>query len=200
MRAWIGGGPCSGKSSIADIISARLDGLVYHADDDFVEHGARASQNSRIRQVTEASFAELFQRNVDVMLADYLAVSEEEFPMIVEDLPDASSAPLVVEGCALLPALMPAVLTSEDVFVVLAPSEAFQRRMYAARPGVAGMLEGSRDPNVVWESWRRRDAAFSALVREDAVRLGFPIIDVDGTDSIETVTERVWALVRGDGA
>jgi hypothetical protein len=104
-------------------------------------------------------------------------------------LPNTSSAPLAVEACALLPALVSTVLTARDVFVVLAPSEAFQRRLYAARPGVAEMLEKCRDPNLVWESWRRRDAAFSALVREDAVRLGFPGIDVDGADSRETVTD-----------
>jgi hypothetical protein len=80
-----GGGPCSGKSSIADVIGARLDGLVYHADEYLLQHGARGPQNSRIRQVTEASFADLSQRDVEVMLSDYLAVSEEEFPMIVED-------------------------------------------------------------------------------------------------------------------
>ena len=174
--------------------------MVYHADEYFLQHGARAPRNSRIRQVTEASFADLFQRDVEVMVSDYLAVNEEEFPMIVEDLPDASSAPVVVEGCALLPTLMSAVLTSQDVFVVLSPSEAFQRRVYATRPGVAAMLDGTRDPKLVWESWRRRDAAFSALVREDAVRLGFPVIDVDGTNSRDSVTDRVWALVRGEGA
>ncbi len=200
IRIWIGGGPCSGKSSIADVIAARLGGFVYHADEYFLQHGARAPQNSRIRRVTEASFADLFQREVEVMLSDYLAVSEEEFPMIVEDLPDTSSAPLVVEGCALLPCLMSAVLMPQDVFVILAPSEAFQRRTYAGRPGVAGMLEEVRNPNLVWESWRRRDAAFSALVREDAIRFGFPVIDVDGTESIDTVANHVWALVQVEGA
>ena len=196
MRVWIGGGPCSGKSSIADAIAARLDAAVYHADDYFLPHGARAPANSRIRWVAKASFADLFQRDADEMLSDYLAVSEEEFPMIMEDLPDAASGSLIVEGCALLPSMMPAVLTPQDVFVVLAPSEAFQRRTYADRPWVSALVQGVRDPEAAWESWRQRDAAFSALIREDAVRFDFPIIDVDGSESIDTVANRVWALVE----
>ena len=119
--------------------------------------------------------------------------------MIVEDLPDTSSASLAVEGCALLPSLMSAILMPQDVFVILAPTEAFQRRVYAGRPGVAEMLEQVRDQNLVWEAWRHRDAAFSALVREDALRCGFPVIDVDGAEPSDIVADRVWALVSGKG-
>lgn len=149
--------------------------------------------------MTETSFANLFQRDEKAMLSDFLAVSHEEFPMIVEDLSDASSASLVVEGCALLPSHVSAVLLAQDVYVVLAPTEEFQRRVYAARPGVAEVLKQVGEPKVVWESWRRRDAAFSALVREEALRFGVPVIDVDGGESIDTVAERVWALVQCDG-
>lgn len=199
MRVWIGGGPCGGKSSVADRIAQKHRGSVYHADEHFLEHGARAPKDTVLGRVAASSFAQLFARDVAAMVADYVAVSQEEFPMIVEDLPDPGPEVLVVEGAALLPSLLRDIVAPEDVAVVLAPAEAFQRRVYAERPWIAGLLNQVADPERVWESWRRRDVAFSTMVREEAVRAGIPVIDVDGTEPIDAIADRAWGLVGHAG-
>ena len=200
MRVWLGGAPCSGKSTVAELLAVQLSLPVYRADSFFTVHGKSAPAGSVLNRIAASSFALNFQRPVDAMLQDFVSASREEVPLIDADL----SAPhwrngAIVEGCALLPSAVRTVASPGDAAVFMLPTEQFQREAYRARPWAAGLLAEVPDPALVWENWRQRDVAFANLVGAEARTLGLPVVIIDGTRSVYEVAALVHAHVVGAG-
>ena len=106
---WLGGSPCAGKSSVADLLAERYDLTVYRCDDAYFRHTQICNpiDQPTLYAITTMSWDEIWMRPVDVQVASELAAYREEFPMILADLstlpPDR---PILVEGAACLPNLV----------------------------------------------------------------------------------------------
>lgn len=187
-RIWIGGSPCSGKSSVAESLGSALDLPVYHADEFFDQHAKRASSDSVFACITTWSPEQIFLRDIGEMLADFVKLAYEEFPMILADLSKEDyQEGVIVEGCAILPELVKPLLDSQNEALCLIPTEQFQRLHYAKRPWKDTILEQTSDPKQAWENWRIRDVQYSEVVRQQAEDVGIPIITVDETLSQDDV-------------
>lgn len=197
---WIGGSPCSGKSSIADRLAERYGLGVYRCDDAFHEHLGRfePGRHPVAARLMRASCDELWMRPVPRQVAEELAFYDEEFALILDDLRALpTDRPVIAEGAALLPALVAGLGVAREQAIWIVPTEAFQRQHYAQRDWRHDILRECTDPEQAWQNWMARDAGFAREVAADADRRGYRILTTDGSQSLEAmlgIVERHFGL------
>lgn len=194
-RLWVGGSPCSGKSTIVKALCQGHDLRAYHCDAHWDRHLAQATPAARPRMsaLRAMSWDQIWMRDVQVQVKDELALYREQFPMIMADLASLSHAGTVIaEGAALLPELVAPQITEKHQAIWIVPTEAFQKHVYRSRgPWVDTILAQCRDPEAAWENWMERDAHFALTVAEQAAGMGLQLLVVDGRESVEQVRARV---------
>ena len=190
---WIGGSPCSGKSSIVDLLATSTGSTstgsvtVYHCDDYFDKHLKLATPEEQpaFYRLRDMSWDDLWMRPVVEQVAHEVEIYREQFPMILADLLKLpSDKPILVEGAALLPELVVAVMSRQNQAFYLVPTPEFQWRTYKKRPWIRGILDQCRDPKQAFRNWMERDVGFGEYVAETAVTLNLPVIHVDDTHTI----------------
>ena len=199
---WLGGGTCSGKTSITQILSARYDLCVYHCDDRFEEHKNRAQPdkhpafyNAMFTSYKEMDWERFWMRPVETLLEEQMAIYTDEFQMIVTDLLDMPhSRPILAEGSALMPSCVKEVLTTSSAALWWIPEKTFHHRMYQQRGAwVRQILSQCSDPRQAFDHWMERDITFAGYMASQAARVGLETLAIDGTRSIHENTERVEA-------
>jgi hypothetical protein len=101
---WLGGSPCSGKSTVRALL-ARYGIATYSCDDRFDRHAAVAVMDGQptFTKVVSLPACRRLAQPVDDQVRDVLALSDEQWPYIVKDLASRRTSPVVVEGSALRP-------------------------------------------------------------------------------------------------
>lgn len=185
---WIGGSPCSGKSSIVEWLAAQHGLQTYRCDEAFWRHSQIVTPDKQpaFYRLTQLTWDEIWMRPVDVQLRDEIAVYREEFDLIIRDLSDMPhDRPIVAEGAALMPEWARPLLSRPIQAVWMIPTETFQRRFYPQRGAwVQDILKQCRHPQQAFQNWMDRDAAFARQVRADAELHGLRVLIVDGTRSV----------------
>ena len=186
----MGGSPCSGKSTIANILSRKYDLPVYHVDQVFYER--HVSQITQQKQPTltkwhNTPWDELWTQPHDVLLDEARACYNEHFDLILHDLLDIENhKPIIVEGTALLPGRVSELITEKNKAIWLVPDESFQRQYYLMRGDwVQGILNECRQPEQAFENWMKRDAAFGRWIVGQTQQYNLELIIVDGVLSIQ---------------
>lgn len=184
---WIGGSPCSGKSSIASIVAAQHGLHLYHCDDHFDAHVAAAHRQSqpRLHWLQSATWEGIFMRPVAEQVADVIAIYREEFELILAELDGLyGQGPLLVEGAALLPRLVAPFLPRPAHAIFVVPTGRFQRATYARRPWPSALLAQCSNPEQAWANWMDRDEHFGDYVKLEAAARGLAVLPVDGARSL----------------
>lgn len=200
MIYWIGGSPCSGKTTIADRLAARYGLRVYRCDDAYFEHEklVTAEHQPVFHRLTHASCDEIWLRPVEQQIAEELEIYREEFPFILANLEALpKDRPILLEGAALLPELLVNHGVPPNRCIWIVPTEKFQRHHYAQRDWRYNVLADCSDPEQGWQNWMARDAGFASAVAQQAVSLGLELIVVDGSHSIaenEAMVEEHFGL------
>jgi 2-phosphoglycerate kinase len=203
---WMGGSPCSGKSSIAGILAGKYGLEVYHCDDAFFEHAKRVDPREQpvFHSIIHMTWDEIWMRPVDVQIADEFACYREEFAMIISDLlAYPQSTPVIAEGAALLPDCVSELLLDRCRAIWVVPTEAFQRQRYTPehRPWMWDILNQCADPERAFRNWMDRDVGFAKQIVKRAQTLEIEVIEVDGTRSIaenaESVAEHFHLMDEG---
>jgi 2-phosphoglycerate kinase len=193
---WMGGSPCSGKSSIAGMLAEKHGLRIYKCDDAFWEHARRVDPvaHPTFYRLTRMTWDEIWMRPVEVQIADEFACYREEFGMIVDDLLGLPRSTLVIaEGAALLPDLVSGLLPDHSRAVWVVPTESFQREHYTPekRPFVNDILAHCQNPTQALANWMDRDVGFTKRVAEQAQALDLEVLTVDGKRTIEQNAEIV---------
>jgi 2-phosphoglycerate kinase len=193
---WMGGSPCSGKSSIAERLANRYGLALYRCDDAFWKHTEHVDpdRHPTLHKLNQMTWDEIWMRPVDVQIADEMRCYHEEFEMIVDDLlAYPRSTPVLAEGAALLPDLVSALLPNDRRAIWIVPTATFQQTHYTPeqRPWVHGILKQCRDARQAFQNWMDRDAGFAKRVSARARELGLELIEVDGERTIEQNTKIV---------
>ena len=195
---WIGGSPCSGKSTVAEMISERL-GMVYFKLDDLLDElisGAAQNGGISCSAVQSMTPEEIWMRHPEIQCREEFAIYREIFPLALEKLTAAAAAadrPVITEGAGWLPELMQDIGVERSRFFCLVPSREFQIREYSKRPWIEYVLEGCSDKKAAFSGWMERDTLFALQAAEDARRLGYPVMVNDGTADIEEMYRTVTA-------
>jgi len=103
---WIGGSPCSGKSSIAQALAESYSCRTYLCDDAYEAHleSARPETQPLMSQVAAMTWDDIWMHSAEFLVEREVKFYEEEFLMIVRDLLALPPhPPLLAEGTALLP-------------------------------------------------------------------------------------------------
>jgi 2-phosphoglycerate kinase len=191
---WIGGSPCSGKSSVADLLGKRYGIETYRCDGAYDRHVQSASLEAHpnLSEVGKMTWNQLWTRPLGTMVDQEFLCYEEEFPMIVEDLCNLDGdKPLIAEGTALMPKLVVPLLKSPTQAVWIVPSEQFQRQNYQKRSYVAPILATCQDPSKAFDNWMSRDIRFGKIVAAQAKELGQMVILNDGSRTASDIASQV---------
>ncbi len=194
-RAYIvGGSPCSGKSTLAQRVSAQFDLPYYKVDDHESAHMERSSPDRHpvMHGYATMSWDEIWSRPVAVQVAEEFAFYGERFEMILEDLQAFDpTVPPILEGAALLPELISRYPVDRQRVVYLIPTEPFQRFHYGQRPWIDAILNQCRDPRQAFDHWMQRDHLFGQEVLRQAASHRYKTIRVDGVRSVDDLFEEV---------
>ena len=197
---WIGGSPCSGKSSIVERLIQRYACQSYNCDDAFARHAEKATPEAQptFFKVTHIAWEALWMQPVDVLVQDAIRVYHEEWTMIVEYLLALpADTPIIAEGAALLPALVLDVLADPQQAIWVIPTAAFQRERYPQRGAwVQQIVSQCTDPEQALRNWMDRDVAFASWVSEEARRRHLKVLVVDGERTIDENTAVVEAHLQ----
>lgn len=194
MFYWIGGSPCSGKTTIADRLAERYGTAIYRCDDAYFEHEKiiKPYQQPVFSKISHGTCDEIWLRPVEQQIAEELEIYREEFPFILKDLEVFPlTETVLVEGAALLPELLAARGIEQHRCIWIVPTEAFQNEHYTQRDWRHDVLATCSDPEQSWQNWMARDAGFASAVAKSAKALGFRLIVVDGSKSIAENEETV---------
>lgn len=185
---WIGGSPCSGKSTIAELLTEKYAFTYYNCDAVYSSHVSRCCPELQpvMTKVKQLSLDELFSRPVDQQVIETIQFYQEEFAFIREDVKSLSSSqPILVEGAALLPHLVAPFLGTYNRGIWMIPTPTFQVEQYSKRDWIKSILEQCRNPTQSFENWMDRDIAFAQCIHQEAVDRGFKVMVTDGGTTIE---------------
>ena len=190
MLYMIGGSPCSGKSTIASLLARQYQLLHIKLDDLVEEMMSQASADSQpiclLRQ----------DRNPEEMADEEWRFYEEIFPYVKSYLIKNQDRPLLVEGAGLLPHLVKELECPASSYLCLTPTADFQKKHYKQREWVPYVLEGTTNPEQAFENWMQRDILFAQMVRQEAMKLGYPSLITDGSQSENQIAEEVARLLK----
>ena len=150
---WIGGSPCSGKSSIASILAARYNLILVHTDDYLTPHMEQADAVLQpvMHRLSGLSWNRLFMAPVDQQVDDEFKFYREEFPLLLWDMGQlADGRPFLVEGAALLPELLDQHGVKPPKMIYVIPTREFQLQHYAKREFINAILSQCDQPDVAF--------------------------------------------------
>ena len=198
MLYMIGGSPCSGKSTLASLLSRKYDLLHIKLDDLVDEMMSQASVDSRpiclLRQ--DRNPEQIWMRNPEEMADEEWRFYEEIFPYVKSCLIKDQDKALLVEGAGLLPHLIKSLEEPAVSYLCLTPTADFQKKHYKQREWVSYVLEGTSNPEQAFENWMQRDILFAQMVRKEAMELGYPSLIADGSQSEKQTVEEVARLLK----
>ncbi len=180
---YIGGSPCSGKSTVAEMIAKKYN-FQYFKVDDFLEvyisKGAKLGK-PLLSKISGMSLDEIWLREPKVQNLEEQDIYNEMFEFILEDLNKLNDeVPIIAEGAAFMPKLMSEFGVGKSNYICIVPTNSFQYKMYSKRPWVMQYLEGCSNKELAFENWMKRDYLFADTVLNDATTLGYPTLVVDG--------------------
>ena len=192
---FIGGSPCSGKSTVAEILAEKYD-LYYFKVDDFLEEYTKigAAKGCEIcKKQEEMSPEEIWMREPQLQCEEEFTFYEEVFEFVMADLKKINAKGIITEGAAYLPKLMKAKGISSDQYLAITPTAEFQIEHYKQREWVPYVLEGCSDKEKAFSNWMNRDILFAKEVQRQCAAEQYHSIINDGNVTVEQMVEKVVA-------
>lgn len=188
---YIGGSPCSGKSTVAEALAEHY-GLTYFKVDDHLEEFTTLGAAEGLpvcQQILHMTANETWMRPPAVQCQEELDYYAEIAPFVAEKLHQLPASRVIAEGAAFLPSLMKGVDPARYISII--PSREFQFSRYRQRPWVPHVLRDCTDQEAAFANWMERDALFAESIREQCVKAGFTCLLTDGSVSPEVRLEQV---------
>jgi len=193
---FIGGSPCSGKSTVASALSDRY-GLHYFKVDDYLEKyisaGAKDGKPS-CAAIEKMTPEQIWMRDPAVQCREELQIYEEISGYIAADLAALNHKKgVITEGAAFLPVLTKRLGIPGNRYISITPTKEFQIFHYRRREWVPYVLAECRDKEKAFENWMERDALFALEVQRQCAQHGYLSLITDGEISASELTDRTAA-------
>jgi hypothetical protein len=198
---WIGGSPCSGKSTISHTIARICVFVDYHVDAWSANHLARrvAAGDVQATAFSHMSMDQLWlQRSVETLVQDTIEAWTREFPLVLEDLLALPKENLIVAEGNFFPACVQPYLTHPQQAIWLVPTDAFceqgRREKWAEltrRQKRHGVYDEGSDPEQRRKNIIARDCQLAHVVKQQALDFSLAVHEVDGSRSRDEMTELV---------
>lgn len=185
---WIGGSPCSGKSTISKMIVEKYGFNLYRCDD-YLESHLEIGVTRKfpvMSKVSHMTWDEIWMRPIDVQVKEEFEYYREELTLILEDLDKyPKDKNIIVEGAAILPEFIEAMKISNERVVFIVPTSEFQLEHYKKREWIHYLLKDCKDPQKAFGNWMERDIRFANEITEMTRLYGRNLIVTDGSKSIK---------------
>lgn len=196
MCSGSGGPPDAGKTTVARLLAERHGLQVYWFDRQEMTHFSRV--DPELHPALWAARPEVMSpeerwlgSSPEEMARATIASWSERFGMALDDLRAMpSSPPILAEGPGLFPDLVAPLISDPCRAIWLLPSEAFKRALALDR-GKPGSRHETSDPERATLNLIKRDLLMGELIRRQALALGFTMIEVDGSETIDAIVARV---------
>lgn len=191
---YIGGSPCSGKSTIAEALSEKYN-LHYFKVDDYLDKYIKlgAINQKEICLKSEAMSPEqIWMRDPLVQCEEELLIYEEIFEFILEDLKhiDCKNG-IITEGAAYLPKLVKSFEIPFERYISITPSKEFQIFHYSKREWVSYVLAECSSKEKAFENWMNRDVLFAEAVQQQCTELEYVSLINNGELTVEELISKV---------
>ena len=191
---YIGGSPCSGKSTVAEFISNKYDLHYFKVDDfldEYIERGALLCKPICIKQKNMTP-EQIWMRDPREQNIEEMQFYEEIFELIMEDIMKLSAPNgIITEGAAFLPRLVKHFGVEQKHYVSITPTAEFQVAHYKERLWVPYVLEGCSDKEKAFNNWMDRDIMFANDVRKQCIEAEYTSFVNDGSISIDELIKKV---------
>ena len=189
---YIGGSPCSGKSTVAEALAQHYELCYFKADDHLEAFTARGAAEGLpvCQRIQRMSADETWMRPPQVQCREELDYYAEIFPFVREKLAGMHALRVIAEGAAFLPCLM----TDTAHYIAITPSREFQFSRYSQRPWVPHILQDCSDKDAAFENWMERDALFAEEIRSQCAQFRLPHLLTDGSVSPEDRLQQAAAV------
>jgi hypothetical protein len=191
---YIGGSPCSGKSTVVDLLSKKYN-LYYFKIDDFLNKYTELGviKNYDIcRKQYEMSPEQTWMRDPLLQCHEELKFYEEIFGFIIDDLEQIiDSKAIITEGAAYLPNLIGKLNISKNRYISITPTKKFQVSQYEKREWISYALEGCNNKEKAFANWMERDAMFAEEVNLLCNEKGYMNIINDGKMLLDELAKKV---------
>lgn len=193
---YIGGSPCSGKSTIAEILSKKYDLYYFKVDehlDKYTKMGAFKKKEICLR-VDAMTSDQIWLRDPLVQCEEELLIYEEMFEFILEDLKqiDCKNG-IITEGAAYLPKLAKHLGIPSERYISITPTKEFQIFHYSKREWVPYILAECSNKERAFENWMNRDVFFAKAVQRQCKELGYVSLVNNGELVVEEMLHTVVA-------
>ena len=193
---FIGGSPCSGKSTITQALSEKY-GLHYFKVDDYLDEYIKkgaAEGKEYCRRAENMTPDQIWMREPAVQCKEELLIYEEIFNYALADLENINCENgIITEGAAFLPILAKRHGIPFDRYISLTPTKEFQIFHYSQREWVPYVLAECSDKEKAFENWMERDALFAKAVHQQCIELGYASLINNGKFSEEHLIDKVAA-------
>ena len=188
---FIGGSPCSGKSTVAEVLAKKYDLYYFKADDfldKFIDRGAEEGRPICLR-IKSMTPEETWMREPMVQCEEELAWYQEVFDYVCEEINRIQNANnvkgIIAEGAAYLPDLMKTLNVPYNRYLTITPTKDFQVFHYSQREWVPYVLQDCSDKEKAFANWMERDALFAKDVQRQCEENGYFSLINDGDMKIE---------------
>ena len=191
---YIGGSPCAGKSSVAEILSKKHD-LYNFKTDDFLDRYMQAGARKGYpvcRKTAGMSAEQIWMREPLLQCREEFDIYREIFEFVAADLDRIEwKGGIITEGAGYLPELMKQFGIPGSRYISITPAKEFQILHYRKRDFVPWVLEGCSDKEAAFRNWMDRDALFAQEVQRQCDKEKYVSVINDGTMGIEELADLV---------
>lgn len=191
---YIGGSPCAGKSTVAEILSQRYD-LFYFKVDDFLDRYTKLGALKEYpicKKTVEMDTEQIWMREPLLQCREEFIFYEEIFEYVLEDLKRISCKNgIITEGAAYIPRLIKQLGISSNRYISITPAKEFQISHFKEREFVSYVLKGCSDMEKAFCNWMDRDILFAQEVRKQCFEEKYISIVNNGSIKIDELVNRV---------
>lgn len=177
---FIGGSPCSGKSTVAERMAKEYAAYYFKVDDFLEEWIGMAAEKGYPACKRSAGMTpdEMWMRDPLIQCKEEFLIYDEISEFLFARLRETDHDFIVTEGAAYTPGVMKKYRPKDYISIV--PTPEFQVSHYRKREWVPYVLEGCSDKERAFDNWMKRDILFAAHVKGECGENGIPCIVNDG--------------------
>lgn len=197
---YIGGGICSGKSTLARRLADRY-GMAYYCLDDhldeFMDLGARKG-DAYLKNAYKMQGDALWMRDTAEMAEESLEIYRRIYKFCLRDLRRlAEHGDVIAEGAGYLPELMKNDDVAADRYICMVSAPNFERQRYETMNFVNYCLALCSDRDKAFDNWMDRDARVAFYVKKSAEENGYSVFTIDNAsseDNMQRSAEEAFGL------
>lgn len=189
---YIGGSPCAGKSTVAEILSKKHN-LYYFKVDDFLDNYTKAGALKGYpicKKTVELTAEQIWMRDPLLQCEEEFEWYKEVFEYVIADLQKITCKNgIITEGAAYVPKLIKQLGIPNDRYISITPTPEFQVFHFKKREFVPYILEGCSDKEKAFDNWMGRDILFAKEVQRQCQEEGFTSVINDGNLKIDKLVD-----------